>query len=105
MKIEMPAAIPAAPLSELERDSGLSTEDRDKLKSLSRQFESVLLNQMVGAMTKSVSHEDGFIPESHAEKVYRSMLDSEYAQKLADTEQIGLSHMIYEHLLRTAGSR
>jgi Rod binding domain-containing protein len=103
MKIDSPA--PGTQLAELERDSGLSPEDRDKLKALSRQFESVLLNQMVGAMTHSVSHEDGFIPESHAEKVYRSMLDSEYAQRLADTEQIGLSHMIYEHLLRTAGGR
>lgn len=104
MKIESRAAVPDA-ISELEKNTPLSKDDQEKLRGLSRQFESVLLNQMVGAMSKSVSHDGGLIPESQAEKVYRGMLDSEYAQHLADSDQIGLSKMIYEHLLRTAGGR
>ena len=106
------AGFPAPPpvesrpsLAELEKNAPVSAEDKEKLKSLSRQFESVLLNQMVGAMSKTVSHDGGLVPESQGEKVYRSMLETEYAQRLSNSDQIGLSKMIYEHLLRTASRR
>lgn len=76
-------------------------EKRDELMTAAKGFEAVFINQMVNAMRQSVQ-KSGFIPESQGERIYNAMLDQEYSQKLADSEQIGLSHMIYEHLLRAA---
>lgn len=79
----------------------LPKEKREEIMAAAKGFEAIFIGQMVNAMRQTVS-KGGLIPESQGEKVYQSMLDSEYSQKLADTEQIGLSHMIYEHLLRAA---
>lgn len=76
-------------------------EKRTELMQAAKSFEAVFVNQMVNAMRQTVQ-KGGMLPESQAEKIYQGMLDSEYSQQLADTEQIGLSHMIYEHLLRAA---
>lgn len=85
-------------------DSSLSAEQREKLQEVAQQFEAVFINQMVGAMRKSVQN-GGLIPESQGEKVYKSMLDNEYAAKMAESRQFGLSDLIYEHLLRSSGAR
>lgn len=81
-------------------DSHLSDKQRQDLKKVSMQFESLFTNQLLAAMRKTITKQ-GFIPESHAEKVYQSMLDQEYAQKMAETEHLGIAKMVYEHLLRT----
>lgn len=90
---------PGVPPIRAEIDIG--NEKRTELMQAAKSFEAVFVGQMVNAMRQTVQ-KGGMIPESQAEKVYQSMLDSEYSQQLADTEQIGLSHMIYEHLLRAA---
>lgn len=75
-----------------------------ELKALSRQFESLLVGQMVSAMRKTVTRQ-GLIPESNAEKIYRSMLDQQYSERIAEGEGMGLSKLIYEQLLRVQSSR
>lgn len=72
----------------------------DKMWDVSRQFEAVFVNQMIGAMRNTVA-KDGYVPESHAEKVYQSMLDQQYAERIAVTDQLGLAKIIHEQLLRT----
>ena len=74
------------------------------LRDVSRSFEAMFTNQLVTAMRKTVV-KDGFFKESQAERVYQGMLDSEYSQRMAETEQIGLSKVIYEQLLRTQSGR
>jgi len=74
------------------------------LRDVSKSFESMFTNQLVTAMRKTVV-KDGFFKESQAEKIYQGMLDSEYSQRMAETEQIGLSKVIYEQLLRTQSGR
>ena len=76
----------------------------DKLMKLSRQFESMFVNQMVTAMRKTVVKQ-GLVQESHAEKVYQSMLDSSHSEQISQSEQLGLSRMIYDQLLRSTGGR
>lgn len=76
-------------------------EENPELRKVAKQFEAVFLNQMIGAMRKTVTP-GGLIPESNAEKVFKGMLDSENSQRMADSEQIGLSQIIYDHLLRTS---
>jgi Rod binding domain-containing protein len=45
------------------------------------------------------------IPQSQGEKIYQGMLDNEHAERMAQSNQLGLSDMIYEHLLRSSGGR
>ncbi|NBX92354.1 MAG: flagellar biosynthesis protein FlgJ [Proteobacteria bacterium] len=77
------------------------TPENPELKKVAKQFEAVFINQMIGAMRKTVTP-GGLIPESNAERVFKGMLDSEHAERMADAEQLGLSKIIYEHLLRTS---
>lgn len=74
-------------------------EQREKLKEVAQKFEAVFVNQMVGSMRKTVSR-GGLVPESQAEKVFRGMLDQQHAEKISQSDQLGLSQMIYDHLLR-----
>lgn len=88
--------------AQLERQEiELPKEKREEVMNAAKGFEAIFIGQMVNAMRQTVQ-KGGMIPESQSEKVFQSMLDVEYSQKLADTEQIGLSHLIYEHLLRAA---
>ena len=82
----------------------LSQEEDQKLRDVSRQFESLLINDLVSQMRKTVV-KGGFVPESQAERVYQSMLDTEYAIAMAQSDQVGLSALVYEHLLRTLNAR
>jgi len=78
--------------------------ENKELKKVAKQFEAVFINQMIGAMRKTVTP-GGLIPESNAERVFKGMLDSENAERMADSEQLGLSQIIYDHLLRTSQGR
>ena len=79
-------------------------EEHPEVRKVAKQFEGLFINQMVSAMRKTVV-KGGLVPESNAERVYQSMLDNQYVEKMADTEQLGLSQMIYDHLLRQSQSR
>lgn len=79
-------------------------EKHPEIRQVAKQFEGLFINQMVAAMRKTVV-KGGIVPESNAERIYQSMLDNHYSEKMADTEQLGLSQMIYDHLLRQSGSR
>lgn len=67
-------------------------------------FESIFVNQMLEAMRKTVT-KGNLIPESNAERTYQAMLDHEYAQAIAQTGELGLAQMIYDHLLRDGVSK
>lgn len=88
MKIQNPA--PLTPMA------APSHEDK-ALREVSRQFEAVFLNQLVSAMRKTVTKSE-FLPESQGEKIYQAMLDEQYATKMAESGQIGLSNLIYSNL-------
>lgn len=79
-------------------------EKHPEVRKAAKQFEALFVNQMVSAMRKTVV-KGGLVPESNAERVYQSMLDNQYSEKMADTEQLGLSQMIYDHLLRQSRAR
>lgn len=75
----------------------LARESNTKLKDLAQQFESFLLNAMIKSMRKSVP-DSGMTHGGHAEKIYQSMLDSEYALSMARQEFTGLSEAIQRQL-------
>ena len=97
MKID-PNLNPTAPSEPSKR------EEHPEVRKVAKQFESLFVNQMVSAMRKTVV-KGGIIPESNAERIYQSMLDNQYSEKMADTEQLGLSQIIYDHLLRQSRAK
>lgn len=97
MKLE---PIPPQPTQENTIAPRPKLPENPAVRKVAQQFEAIFINQMVGAMRKTVT-KNSFVPESHAEKVYQGMLDSEHSQRMAESGQFGLSQLIYEHLLRT----
>jgi flagellar protein FlgJ len=79
-------------------------KENEKLMKVAKGFENMFVQHLVGEMRKTVQRGD-LVPESQAERIYRSMLDNEYSQKMSDTGQLGLSKLIYDHLLRESRGR
>lgn len=100
MKINQPPT--TAPKANQPEVKSAKEERNQALLTAARNFESLLVNQLISVMRGTVTKQ-GIVPESHAEKVYQSMLDQEYAQRIAETDQIGLGRMIQEQLLRASG--
>ena len=94
----------AGMLAEVEGGEAPKKEEHPEIRKVAKQFEGLFLNQVVSAMRKTVV-KGGMVPESNAERIYQSMLDSEYTEKMTDTQQLGLSQMIYEQLLRSSEAR
>ena len=92
--------------SKMHMPEGLQPKEpqNPQVMKAAKQFESLFVNQLVTAMRKTVV-KGGIIPESNAERIYESMLDQQYAERVADTQQLGLSKMIYEHLMKSAKNR
>jgi Rod binding domain-containing protein len=59
---------------------------------------------MVNAMRKTIQP-GGLTPPSQGERVYQGMLDTQHAEHMAESNQLGMSDLIYEHLLRSSGGR
>lgn len=77
----------------------LSANNLEKLENAASQFESLFMDLMLQSMRKTVQ-KSGFMDGGHAEELYRSLLDSEYAKIMAQTNMTGLSQKIVEQLLQ-----
>ena len=65
-------------------------------------FESMFTKMMLEEMRKAaeVPEEDRVIPKGNAEKIYESLLDSEYAQLLSRQGGLGVSKIVVDQLMR-----
>lgn len=73
-------------------------QDDKKLKEACQEIEAVFINQMLRRMRATVP-ENGLIPVSSAEKIYREMLDEEYSKVIAKSRNnFGLADMLYKEL-------
>ena len=68
------------------------------LMSVSRQFESIFIYQLLKSMRSTVQ-KSGFL-ESHATRMYESMHDQELASLITEKRSIGLAGIIYKDLVR-----
>ena len=68
-----------------------------RLLEASNEFEAIFIQQMLKTMRKT-SLESGFIKKSEGEKIFRSMLDEQYAILSAKSGRLGLGEMIYQQL-------
>ncbi len=56
-------------------------------------MEALMVDQMIQEMRKTVPDND-IVPVSHGERVYRSMLDSEYARILSESGTLGIADLV-----------
>ena len=77
-------------------DAKVKTDDT-KLREASDDFEAIFLQQMLKTMRKT-SLESDFIKKSEGEKIFRSMLDEQYAILSAKSGSLGLGEMIFQQL-------
>ena len=78
-------------------DQGGNQTD-EELMSVSRQFESIFIHQLLKSMRSTVQ-KSGFF-DSHATKMYESMYDQELANLMSEERSIGLADMVYKDLVR-----
>ena len=78
-------------------ESGKNQTD-EKLMSVSRQFESIFIHQLLKSMRSTVQ-KSGLL-DSHATRMYESMHDQELANLMSEKRSIGLADMVYKDLVR-----
>ena len=71
--------------------------DDNRLREASSEFEAIFIQQMLKTMRKT-SLESDFIKKSEGEKIFRSMLDEQYAILSAKSGRLGLGEIIYQQL-------
>ena len=79
----------------LPQDAKLSAEQR-KLKSVCREFEAVMMTQMLSQVRSS--SQGGMLDGGSAMKTYQSMLDDALARDIAHGEGMGIADMLYRQL-------
>ena len=90
--------IPAAPTINLKNDtSATDTVKEVKLRESCKDFEAIILKQMLTTMRKSVP-KSGLFNNSFADDIYQSMSDDELSKNLAQKKGMGLGDALYRQL-------
>jgi len=71
--------------------------ENKKQKKACRDFEALILNQMITRMRKGVP-KSGLVDTSHAHEMYQSLHDQQLAAKMAESGGIGLADIMYKQL-------
>jgi len=78
-----------------------TSKTNKQLKSLSKQFESIFVHQLLKSMRSTVQKAGLF--DSHATNMYESLHDEEIAKLMTEQKGIGLADVIYRDLARLEG--
>lgn len=81
-----------------------SSQNGPKIKEVSQQFEAIFLQFMLRSMRQSVQ-KSGLLDGGNAEKIYREMLDAQYATKMSQTDELGISKMLEKQLYKTMAGK
>jgi peptidoglycan hydrolase FlgJ len=71
---------------------------KSELFKACQDFESLFIKQMLDAMRKTIHKEDDPLGGGLSQDVFEDMLYDEYARKMAETAQFGLSDTIYRQV-------
>jgi len=82
-----------------ENQQTLSKREQEAIRKVAREFEALMINEMLKSMRATVNR-DTLMDGKNGEEIYRSMLDQEYAQALANQGGVGLSRLIEQELLQ-----
>lgn len=72
-------------------------ENRKKLREVSKDFESLMINMMLKEMRKTVN-KSGLTDAGMAEEIFEDMLYDEYSKEFAKNGSIGIADMIYNQM-------
>lgn len=67
------------------------------LKEACKEFETILLEQMLQSMRKTVN-KSGLMQGGMAEDIFEDMLYEQYARKMSNSANLGLADMLYKQL-------
>ncbi len=81
----------------LPKASGKAPVDK-KLMDVCYEFESLMINQMLKVMKKTVHKENSLLYGGNAEEVFEDMLYDKYSMSMAKTANFGLAKQIYDQL-------
>jgi Rod binding domain-containing protein len=86
------------------RASHGKTLSASEMEEVGKQFEGLLLNQLLSAMRKTVPESELF-GKSSAEQIYMDMFDEKVASEVSQSGQTGISDMVVEELKRQQQSQ
>ncbi|MBF0109830.1 MAG: rod-binding protein [Magnetococcales bacterium] len=94
-----------APTATTPRLTTLSPRDEQRLRAAAADFESLFIKQMLSSMRKTIPKDEtgeGLIRESQGEKIFRDMLDGEYANMMSQRSGrgMGLGEMMFQQLIK-----
>ena len=70
---------------------------KKRLREVSEDFESLMINQMLKEMRKTVN-KSGLVDGGMAEEIFEDMLYDEYAKEFSKTKTFGLAEIIYNQI-------
>lgn len=70
---------------------------REKLKELSKEFESIFIHQMLKTMRATVG-KSSLYHGGMSEDIYQGMLDQEYAKSMSKEKNFGIAEKVYNQL-------
>ena len=73
-------------------------DKNSELYKACQDFESLFIKQMLDVMRKTVHKGDDLLNGGMSRDIFEGMLYDEYAKKMAETAQFGLSDMIYRQI-------
>lgn len=83
---------------DLKKNAGLSDTNKEaKLRKACKDFEAILMKQMLTTMRKSIP-KGGLFQEGYANDMYQSMYDDELAKNMAQGKGTGVADILYNQL-------
>lgn len=95
----MTMKIDALPVMDVPQAQNVSSEDRQKIKELSQEFEAVFLDLVFQSMRKTVPKSE-MTDGGAGEEVFRSMLDQEYSKTMSKQNLTGIAATIEKDMLK-----
>ncbi len=81
----------------------LPKSEEAKLRRVSQEFESILLNYLFKGMRQTIS-ESGGLPKAAGHDLYQQLFTEEISRSLARSRGAGIGDLIYKELKRSAVS-
>ena len=76
---------------------GAAAAENEKLRQATVDFETLFIKQMLNSMKKTVN-KSGLLDGGMGQEIFEDMLYDEYAKKIADTANLGISDMMFKQL-------
>jgi len=72
-------------------------KEKERLLKVCREFEALFIKQMLNSMKKTVD-KSGLIERGMSEEIFEDLLYDEYAKKISETANLGISTLLYRQL-------